>query len=99
MQTGASLRERAPTDAGIRTRRDGCLSDGARPLGLSVAITRSCLSSRRHAVARPATDGAFVMSQLPPGEYFLAAASDLRTDEWFDPTILRELASAAVAHR
>jgi uncharacterized protein (DUF2141 family) len=47
--------------------------------------------SRRIRMTRPATDGAFSVKGLPPGEYFLAALTDLETGEWNDPTLLEEL--------
>jgi hypothetical protein len=47
--------------------------------------------SRRTRMTRPATDGAFSVKGLPPGEYFLAALTDLETGEWNDPTLLDEL--------
>ena len=40
---------------------------------------------------RPATDGAFSVRGLPPGEYFLAALADLEPGEWNDPTLLERL--------
>ena len=47
--------------------------------------------SRRIRMTRPATDGAFSVKGLPPGEYFLAALADLETGEWNDPTLLDQL--------
>ena len=51
--------------------------------------------SRRTHMTRPATDGAFSVKGLPPGEYFLAALSDLETGEWNDPALLEQLAGSA----
>jgi len=51
--------------------------------------------SRRVRMTRPATDGAFSVKGLPPGEYFLAALTDLETGEWNDPTLLEELARSS----
>ena len=47
--------------------------------------------SRRVRMTRPATDGAFSVKGLPPGEYFLAALTDLETGEWNDPALLEQL--------
>ena len=47
--------------------------------------------SRRVRTTRPATDGAFSVRGLPPGEYFLAALADLEPGEWNDPTLLERL--------
>jgi hypothetical protein len=41
-------------------------------------------------MTRPATDGSCNVRGLPPGEYFLAALTDLETGEWNDPTLLEE---------
>ena len=47
--------------------------------------------SRRIRMTRPATDGAFSVKGLPPGEYLLAALADLETGEWNDPALLDQL--------
>lgn len=47
--------------------------------------------SRRVRMTRPATDGSYRVRGLPPGEYFLAAPTDLETGEWNDPTLLEQL--------
>ena len=47
--------------------------------------------SRRIRMTRPATDGAFNVKGLPPGEYFLEALADLETGEWNDPALLDQL--------
>ncbi len=51
--------------------------------------------SRRVRMTRPATDGVFSVKGLPPGEYFLAALTDLETGEWNDPTLLEQLAGSS----
>jgi len=51
--------------------------------------------SRRVRTTRPATDGAFSIKGLPPGEYFLAALTDLEAGEWNDPTLLDELVASS----
>jgi len=50
--------------------------------------------SRRVQTTRPASDGAFRFSDLPPGEYFLAALTDIDQDEWRDPAFLAQVAAA-----
>jgi hypothetical protein len=55
--------------------------------------------SRRIVTTRPATDGRFEISNpqgLPPGPYFLAAITDLGTDEQYDTKLLEDLSKAAV---
>jgi uncharacterized protein (DUF2141 family) len=52
--------------------------------------------SRRSLSARPATDGSFVFSDLPAGEYFIAALSDLDPLEWQDAAFLAQVAPSAI---
>jgi carboxypeptidase family protein len=55
--------------------------------------------SRRIQIARPATDGRFLFGGLlgpPPGDYLLAAVTDLRSEEQFDPAFLEALAKEAI---
>ena len=47
--------------------------------------------SRRVRMTRPATDGSYSVKGLPPGEYYLAAPTDLETGEWNDPAVLEQL--------
>jgi hypothetical protein len=51
--------------------------------------------SRRIRMTRPATDGAFTVKGLPPGEYFLGAVLDLETGEWNDPSLLEQLVKSS----
>jgi hypothetical protein len=51
---------------------------------------------RRVLTARPATDGAFLLHDLPPGEYFLAALAQVAPNEWLGPAFLEQAASQAV---
>lgn len=65
-------------------------------------------NSRRILIARPATDGRFEISGgsfdvlgggsvgLPPGDYFLAAVTDLGGGEQYDVKMLEELAKTSV---
>jgi hypothetical protein len=52
--------------------------------------------SRRSVFARPATDGSFAFTDLPAGEYFIAALSDLDPLEWQDATFLAQVAPSAI---
>jgi len=52
--------------------------------------------SRRSVSARPATDGGFTFSDLPAGEYFIAALSDLDPLEWQDAAFLAQVVTAAI---
>jgi hypothetical protein len=52
--------------------------------------------SRRVRTTRPATDGAFSIRGVPPGDYLVAALTDLEAGEWNDPALLDELVPSAV---
>jgi uncharacterized protein (DUF2141 family) len=52
--------------------------------------------ARRSQFTRPATNGRFVFSDLPPGEYFLAALKDLEIPAWQDPSFLEQAARVAI---
>jgi hypothetical protein len=53
--------------------------------------------SRRIAMARPTSTGAFSVRNLPAGDYLIAALTDVEDGEWFDPTFLAQLVPAAKA--
>jgi uncharacterized protein (DUF2141 family) len=52
--------------------------------------------SRRILAVRPATDGRFVMANLPAGDYLMAALVDVMPNEWNDPKFLERVAPAGV---
>ncbi|MEZ5319494.1 MAG: carboxypeptidase-like regulatory domain-containing protein [Vicinamibacterales bacterium] len=52
--------------------------------------------SRRVATTRPGTDGGFDVRDLPPGDYLLAALTDVTPDDFDDPTFFDQLAAAAI---
>ena len=53
--------------------------------------------SRRIAMARPNSAGAFTVRNLPPGDYLIAALTDVEEGEWFDAGFLTELLPAGKA--
>jgi hypothetical protein len=53
--------------------------------------------SRRIRTARPATDGKFAVTGLPPGQYRMAAVADLAPSEANDPAFLEQLVPASFA--
>ncbi len=55
--------------------------------------------ARRMRSVRPNTEGAFVIAGLPPGDYRLAAVTDLDANEWLDPEFLRQLLPASISVR
>jgi hypothetical protein len=52
--------------------------------------------TRRVTMARPSNDGRFAVRDLPPGEYLLAATTDLEQGEWRDPAFLAQLVTASI---
>ena len=52
--------------------------------------------SRRIRSTRPGTDGRFTVSNLPPGEYRIAALVDVAPGEINDPAFLEQLVAASV---
>jgi len=52
--------------------------------------------SRRINAVRPSSDGRFAFADVPPGEYFLTALTDIEPNEWFDPELLTELVPSSV---
>jgi sarcosine oxidase gamma subunit len=52
-------------------------------------------SSRRNVSARPASSGKYSVRNLPPGEYFIVAVTDVEQGDWWDPTFLERLAPVA----
>ena len=51
--------------------------------------------SRRIRSTRPATDGQFTFSGIPPGDYKLVAMVDVETGAWFDPVFLQQIDAAS----
>ena len=56
-------------------------------------------NSRRVAGERVDAQGSYKISNLPAGDYLLAASDDLEFGEWFDPAVLLKLAPLATKLR
>jgi hypothetical protein len=52
-------------------------------------------NSRRITSVRPNTSGAYAIRNLPSGEYFISALTDVEDGEWFDPDFLQTLLRAS----
>jgi hypothetical protein len=65
-------------------------------IAFSVDRAQWRVGSRRSLSARPGTDGRFTFADLPAGEYFLAALTDLEPGEWQTPAFLEQVAPAAI---
>jgi protocatechuate 3,4-dioxygenase beta subunit len=55
--------------------------------------------SRRIRSTRPATDGQFSFTSVPPGDYKLVALADVEPGSWFDPAFLQQMEGASIAVR
>jgi hypothetical protein len=53
-------------------------------------------ASRRVRMIRPGNDGQFSLTGLPPGEYRVAALTDVINGEWYNPTFLEGLLPASI---
>ena len=51
--------------------------------------------SRRIQSTRPGNDGKYRVQNLPPGDYLIAAVTDVQQNEWFDPAFLAQLVGAS----
>src|SRR5207344_1908912 len=52
--------------------------------------------ARRVVETRPASDGRYSIVGLPPGQYRIAALTDVETGEWNDPDFLSGLVGASI---
>jgi hypothetical protein len=52
--------------------------------------------SARLRTTRPGTNGSYLFKGLPPGDYLIAALTDVEPDEWQDPAFLEQLIAGAV---
>ena len=52
-------------------------------------------ASRRIKSARPASNGTYKFSGLPPGEYFISAVTDFEPNDLYDPGLLEQLQAAS----
>jgi hypothetical protein len=52
-------------------------------------------SARRNTMARPASTGRYIVRNLPAGEYFVAAVTDVEFNQWMDSAFLEQLVPAA----
>jgi hypothetical protein len=53
-------------------------------------------SRRMRQPTQPGSDGVFRFTGLPPGEYYLAAVTDLEQGDWGDPGFMEQVAAASI---
>jgi hypothetical protein len=85
------------------TELGGTLSDGSGKLGSEYMIIVVAAESRfwtplsrRIQTTRPSPDGRYMLRNLPPGDYMIAALTDLEPGSQYDPEFLKALAGASV---
>ena len=81
--------------SGVVADRDGAPVTGGYAVVFSEDAKTWFLHSRRVAAVPLNAEGRYTVSNLPPGNYFIAVTSDLENYEWFDPARLTELRSNA----
>jgi uncharacterized protein (DUF2141 family) len=103
VRAGTSLENIAVTFSDRPTQLGGQLQDATgRPAADYFIVvfstdTRTWFSrSRRIAQTRPDNDGRFLVRALPPGDYYVAALTDVQRDEWYDPAFLNQLVPSAI---
>jgi hypothetical protein len=52
--------------------------------------------ARRVQAVRPGVDGGFSLKDLPPGEYYLSAVTEVEQEELQEPKFLEELVKASI---
>jgi hypothetical protein len=87
--------DRPTSLAGVFQDRNGRAATDYYVVLFSADRTHWIPGSRRIRTTRPATDGAFSIRGIPPGEYYLAALTDLDANESNDPALLDELIKTA----
>ena len=84
-----------------RTELSGTLQVGAgQPADYYVVVfsadrTNWRVGARRSMSAKPGTDGRFVFTDLPAGEYYVAALTDLDPIDWQTPAFLEQVSRRA----
>lgn len=91
-----TLTDRRPSLTGAVADADGRPVTDATVVAFSADRAHWRRESRRVRTARPATDGRYEIADIPPGEYFVAAVQEMRSDAWHQPAFLARLATEAV---
>jgi uncharacterized protein (DUF2141 family) len=101
---GRSLEDLAVTFTDRSTELTGKLQDASgNPVSdLMILVfstdraTWSPQSRRMRQPTQPGSDGVFRFTGLPPGDYYLAAVTDIEQGDWGDPGFMDQVAAAAI---
>ncbi len=100
---GVDLTDVVITLSEQRTSVAGMLRSASGPVGPEYALVAFSTdsrwwsaTSRRTHITRPATDGAFEIRDLPPGDYFFAVVTDINANELTSPMFFERLTPAAI---
>jgi uncharacterized protein (DUF2141 family) len=91
-----TLSDRKTEISGVLTSSTGQPANEYYVIAFSADKAHWRAGARRSVSTRPATNGRYVFSDLPPGEYLVAALTDLDPNEWQDPVFLSQVAPAAI---
>lgn len=87
--------DRASTVSGTAVDRQQKPASGAYVIVFSADRRTWFHNSRRVGGIRADANGRYTIQNLPPGEYFIVATTDVEPGEWFDPLFLERLAPGA----
>jgi hypothetical protein len=90
-----TLAPRASEIAGTIRDSESRMTTGGFVVAFSTDPRSWFFNSRRTVGVRPDGAGRFAIRNLPPGEYFVTAVADLSDGEWYDPSVLGQLAAAS----
>ncbi|HYT67695.1 MAG TPA: carboxypeptidase-like regulatory domain-containing protein [Vicinamibacterales bacterium] len=92
----ATFSDRASELSGAVTTAQSSPSPDAYVVAFSTDRSTWFMNSRRVAGVRVDRDGRYTIRNLPPGEYRVAATTDIDQGEWFDPAVLDRLLAVGV---
>lgn len=88
--------DRASTVSGVVKDAEGAVVPDAWAIVFSTERAAWFFNSRRVVGVKPDAKGGYSVRNLPPGDYYVVAATDVTQGEWFDPEVLQELAPSAI---
>ena len=91
--------DRVSEISGVVTDSRGTVQPGQTVVLFATDRSSWFFNSRRIAAGRTNAQGRYRIVNLPAGEYYAVAASDLDEGDWFDPVVLEQLARRATLVR